>query len=96
MSEGSLCRDREKLASWKTARIQPARGGKDARRFSFESQLTAPKKHAHYWFAVLMDCYLEEYDAHPPPMVRASAQLAAGCPGLTQRELLPSSATKSR
>ena len=71
MKKGSLCVDRKQLASWKTDRIHPSfketdRGGR--KDFSFDSYLTAPKGRAHYWFAVLMDCYLEEYNAHPPPM----------------------------
>ena len=69
LKTGSLCQERERLASWKTDRIQPTMNYDKARRdFAFESHLTAPKGHAHYWFAVLMDCYLEEYDAHPPAM----------------------------
>jgi len=70
MKTGSLCIDRKKLASWSTGRIQPTfkAGGTPRRDFSFDSTLTAPSSRAHYWFAVLMDCYLEEYDAHPPPM----------------------------
>ena len=69
ITKGSLCQEREALASWKTDRIHPTMNyDKALRDFAFESHLTAPKGSAHYWFAVLMDCYLEEYDAHPPPM----------------------------
>ena len=70
MRTGSLCADRRTLATWRSERIMPVISTvKEARRdFSFKSTLTAPSSRAHYWFAVLMDCYLEEYDAHPPPM----------------------------
>lgn len=69
MRKGSLCINRQRLASWKTDRIQPMMRSESGRRdFSFDSVLTAPSASAHYWFAILMDCYLEEYDAHPPPM----------------------------
>ena len=70
MKKGSLCQDRQNMASWRTERIQPVlRGPADSRRdFAFKSMLTAPTSRAHYWFAVLMDCHLEFYDAHPPPM----------------------------
>ena len=71
MKKGSLCVDRLRLASWKTDKIQPGfRAGERSgpRNFNFDSYITAPSGRAHYWYAVLMDCYLEEYDAHPPPM----------------------------
>ena len=70
MTKGSLCIDRQRLASWKTDRIQPvfSRDSAKRRAFSFEATLRAPSSRAHYWFAMIMDCYLEEYDAHPPPM----------------------------
>jgi hypothetical protein len=77
MNKGSLCVDRKNLASWTTERINPSlrqevdpKTGRSVpkRDFAFSSHLKAPSHQAHYWFAVLMDCYLEEYDAHPPPM----------------------------
>lgn len=70
LKKGSLCGDRMSMASWKTDRIQPVmRNNAEGRRdFSFKSVLSAPESRAHYWFAVLMDCQLEWYDAHPPPM----------------------------
>lgn len=69
MKKGSLCVDRQRLASWTTDRITPTiQQGSATRDFHFESVLRAPSARAHYWFAVIMDCFLEEYDAHPPPM----------------------------
>ena len=67
MKGGSLCVDRQRLASWTTDRIHPSHQ-QDGQKFMFESHLRAPHSRAHYWFAALMDCYLEEYDAHPPPL----------------------------
>lgn len=76
MKKGSLCRDRQQLAKWQTPikptyREEPgARNGAmvPRRDFEFEQVLKPPSRTAHYWFAVLMDCYLEEYDAHPPAL----------------------------
>jgi len=42
--------------------------GADRHDFSFSAQLNPPRGRDHYWYAMLMDCFLEEYDAHPPPM----------------------------
>ena len=67
LTKGSLCIERRQLASWST-KIHPAMKDKPRHEFSFESTLSAGKSRAHYWFAVLMDCYLEEYDAHPPAL----------------------------
>ena len=71
MTKGSLCVDRQRLASWST-KIVPKYSnepGKTPRHdFSFSATLKMPSRQAHYWFGMLMDCYLEEYDAHPPPM----------------------------
>ena len=71
MEKGSLCIERRQLASW-SAEIKPVYlhvpGHPPRHDFSFDAHLTAPSRYAHYWFAMIMDCYLEEYDAHPPPM----------------------------
>ena len=69
LKKGSLCADRRKLASWST-KIKPAQSAAERARheFSFRARVAVKKQSAHYWFAVLMDCYLEEYNAHPPPM----------------------------
>ena len=71
MTKGSLCVERQRLASWST-KIVPKNSnepGKTPRHdFSFAATLKMPSRQAHYWFGMLMDCYLEEYDAHPPPM----------------------------
>jgi len=72
MIKGSLCRERLQLASWKS-KIQPqfktGPGIEPRHEFTFVASLTPPKASPHYWYAMLMDCYLEEYDAHPPPMI---------------------------
>lgn len=69
MDKGSLCAERQKLATW-SAKVQPEQASPQSSRhdWSYAGKLSAPKGRAHYWYAVLMDCYLEEYDAHPPPM----------------------------
>ena len=67
MKKGSLCRDRMELAKWST-HIRPVFNDEKKRRdFSFDEILRPPHARAHYWFAVLMDCYLE---------VRAQPRLA--------------------
>ena len=71
MLKGSLCRERQQMASWST-KIVPqfvhTPGSAPRHDFTFSANLKAKASRAHYWFAMLMDCYLEEYDAHPPPM----------------------------
>jgi len=69
LKKGSLCAERRQMASWST-KIKPTLQDDKARHeFSFRSSLRpTDSSTAHYWFAVLMDCYLEEYDAHPPLM----------------------------
>lgn len=73
MLKGSLCKERRALASFLT-KITPGQGVSRRQRqnaghyFDFDSKLTMPKARSHYWYAMLMDCYLEEYDAHPPPL----------------------------
>merc|ERR1712028_54715 len=29
-------------------------------------QLIKPEQNSHYWYGIVADCSLEEYDAHPP------------------------------
>jgi len=104
MKKGSLCIERQQLASWKTG-IHPTlldrqakqqKAGSAARdyEFKFKSTLTPPTSRAHYWFAVLMDCYLEEYDAHPPEMhfqitfTNGNSHLPADESGMTTINLL--------
>ena len=69
IQKGSLCVERQKLATW-SAKVQPEQTlARPSRHdWSWSGELTTPKGRAHYWYAVLMDCYLEEYDAHPPPI----------------------------
>ena len=74
MDKGSLCTERRGLASYAekvVPRYVQVEGHAPKHDFSFSSHLRPPTNRAHYWFAVMMDCYLEEYDAHPPPMVYA-------------------------
>ena len=92
MEKGSLCIERRQLASW-SAEIKPVYlhvpGHPPRHDFSFDAHLTAPSRYAHYWFAMIMDCYLEEYDAHPPPMkfdltfLNGGSQLPADESGMT-------------
>eukprot|EP00238_Polyblepharides_amylifera_P009073 CAMPEP_0196586844 /NCGR_PEP_ID=MMETSP1081-20130531/55777_1 /TAXON_ID=36882 /ORGANISM="Pyramimonas amylifera, Strain CCMP720" /LENGTH=375 /DNA_ID=CAMNT_0041908855 /DNA_START=111 /DNA_END=1238 /DNA_ORIENTATION=- len=42
-------------------------GGASEDETSFQMQISASnRKRTHFWYAVVADCYLEEYDAHPP------------------------------
>ena len=69
MKAGSLCNERAQMAQWAT-KIHPTfkAGAVPTHEFSFDASLRPPSSRAHYWFAVLMDCQLEEYDAHPPAL----------------------------
>jgi len=70
---GSLCNQRTEMATW-THHIKPAttddphnpEHGED---FFFEVEVPTVQHRAHYWYAVMMDCQLEHYDAHPPAIV---------------------------
>lgn len=68
---GSLCVERIRMATWQQ-RITPGMRGGRAHAFGLTEAsftMTIPKenrKRTHFWYAVLADCYLEEYDAHPP------------------------------
>ena len=69
LKKGSLCAERRQMASWSTKIMPTLQDDKARHEFSFRSSLKpTDSSSAHYWFAVLMDCYLEEYDAHPPLM----------------------------
>ena len=73
MLKGSLCTERRAMATWSTKivpayRESPTHAEASQHEFAFTSHLKPPDRYAHYWFAELMDCYLEEYDAHPPEM----------------------------
>jgi hypothetical protein len=68
MKKGSLCTDRMSLASYKWD-VQPNYvEGTGKHDFTFSQHLQAPSVRTHYWWVMIMDCYLEEYDAHPAPM----------------------------
>ena len=80
MHMGSLCSQRRALASWAekvVPRYIQVAGHPPKHDFSFSSHLRLPNNRTHYWFVVIMDCYIEEYDAHPPPM-RYSLSLLNG------------------
>lgn len=62
LSAGSLCQDRLQYASW-TQSVPTSSTG--VYKFAKEFQ---PKERSHYWYLLLVDCYLEEYNAHPPAM----------------------------
>eukprot|EP00937_MAST-01D_sp_MAST-1D-sp2_P001275 g1275.t1 len=61
---GSLCKDRVRLPSH-TVKIQasPDEGGQHVMKFM--TPVETPSR-VRYYYAVIGDCYLEEYDAHPP------------------------------
>jgi hypothetical protein len=63
MKKGSLCKDRVAVAT-KCVPIMPRRS-KGHELIGFSTTLQSENSD-HYWYAVLADCYLEEYDAHPP------------------------------
>eukprot|EP00667_Euglena_gracilis_P011494 EG_transcript_11731 len=72
-AQGTLCNDRRALATW-THHIKPAttddphnpEHGED---FYFEVEVPTLDHRAHYWYAVMVDCQLEQYDAHPPAII---------------------------
>jgi hypothetical protein len=57
--EGSLCLNRIKLAKWRQ-RVDKTKDG-------FREVFTGSVR-THYWYLVVGDCRLEEYDAHPPKL----------------------------
>jgi len=65
---GSLCIERMRMASFQLY-ISPT-GAQHWGEPFFSMDIPANKKtkRSHFWYAVLSDCYLEEYDAHPPPL----------------------------
>ena len=72
LKKGSLSKERQLMSTWRT-KVTPqtdqhAPGTQPRHEFTFDEYPAFPKWRAHYWFAVVMDCYLEEYDAHPPLM----------------------------
>mmetsp|Transcript_5992 Transcript_5992/g.10373 ORF Transcript_5992/g.10373 Transcript_5992/m.10373 type:complete len:503 (+) Transcript_5992:280-1788(+) len=72
---GSLCVERLQLATWQqriTPQMRATYGGNGRKFDSGEEPFFTMKvphenrKRTHFWYAVVADCYLEEYDAHPP------------------------------
>ena len=100
---GSLCVDRQRLASWST-KIHPTydrQKATEARKqnlasadftFSFDATLRPPATtRAHYWFAVLMDCYLE---VNPLPLRHKSpVRASVAASSVTGVQQLPLSST---
>lgn len=78
LSQGSLCKDRMGVASF-NKKIRPshtakADAEKSAKRtqgqseFDFAADIPAMQHRSHFWYVMIADCYLEEYDAHPPKL----------------------------
>eukprot|EP00808_Paulinella_micropora_P015061 g23628.t1 len=66
MKEGSLCKDRVKLASFNKP-ISPKDENRDTGRIHLDWDVW-PRDETHYWYAMVADCWLEEYPAHPPSL----------------------------
>jgi len=64
LSEGSLCDERLKAADWRR-KIVP---GKDDRHFKVTTTISPNEYRSHYVYFIIMDCTLEWYNAHPPPI----------------------------
>lgn len=64
LSDGSLCDDRLKAADWRR-KIVP---GKDDRHFKVMTHVPPNEYRSHYVYFIIMDCTLEWYNAHPPPI----------------------------
>ena len=76
LAEGSLCKDRMETATF-NKKIRPSHSDKaivakglsrvhGKNQFNFAAEIPIQKDRSHYWYVVMSDCYLEEYDAHPP------------------------------
>eukprot|EP00300_Choanocystis_sp_HF-7_P037523 c53698_g1_i1.p1 GENE.c53698_g1_i1~~c53698_g1_i1.p1 ORF type:complete len:469 (+),score=109.73 c53698_g1_i1:34-1440(+) len=63
LKRGSLCRERVTEAAW-SLKITPDRNQKN-QFFSFDTEISVAGR-THYWYAFVGDCWLEEYNAHPP------------------------------
>ena len=66
LKKGSLCRERNLMARWRT-KIYFQKADTE---FKFDYKISKPPENVktHYFYIVMMDCSLEEYDAHPAPM----------------------------
>lgn len=65
LKRGSLCRERITEASW-SLKIAPNRNQK-TQFFSFDTEVNVVGR-THFWYALVADCWLEEYNASPPPL----------------------------
>jgi len=65
--EGSLCTTRLQMAIFRT--LVPmsdlAEGTTEDVGFKMDNEIK-PEVNSHYWYGIVADCSLEEYDAHPP------------------------------
>ncbi|KAK3280944.1 hypothetical protein CYMTET_11235 [Cymbomonas tetramitiformis] len=73
--QGSLCVERLRMANWQKRITPQSVGGHpmlvNRHMGAAEFEMEVPTKgrtRTHYWYAVVVDCFLEEYDAHPPPV----------------------------
>eukprot|EP00457_Paulinella_chromatophora_P005492 gb/GEZN01005509.1/.p1 GENE.gb/GEZN01005509.1/~~gb/GEZN01005509.1/.p1 ORF type:complete len:474 (-),score=86.44 gb/GEZN01005509.1/:374-1723(-) len=66
IKEGSLCNQRVQEASMQF-KISPAQENKQTGRIHIDWPVY-PQEVTHYWYAVVADCWLEEYPAHPPSL----------------------------
>jgi len=67
--EGSLCTTRLQMANFRT--IVPmgdlGEGESEDIKFKMDNEIK-PEANSHYWYGIVADCSLEEYDAHPPQL----------------------------
>ena len=64
-AEGSLCRERTRIAMW-SRQIKAKRRGRDPTLKMMVSYPVKVESESRYTFVVMSDCHLEFYDAHPP------------------------------
>jgi hypothetical protein len=68
--EGSLCTTRLGMAIFRTSvpMADQQEGETEDVRFNMDNTIK-PEQNSHYWYCIVADCSLEEYDAHPPQLV---------------------------
>jgi len=67
--KGSLCTDRIKMARISQSVPMHDLTKKDHEDIPFElNHMVHASETSHYWYAIVADCSLEEYDAHPPTL----------------------------
>jgi len=62
--DGTLCKERAAVAGW-TEKIAPKKQSEDLT-FTVGARIHKNQFRTHYVYFWIMDCYLEEYEAHPP------------------------------